>query len=55
MKSKTNSENESVTILIAEDSKTQAEQLKYLLEKQNYNVIVANNGKEALGVILKHH
>src|SRR3989339_132960 len=53
MKSKTNSENESVTILIAEDSKTQAEQLKYLLEKQNYNVIVANNGKEALGVILK--
>lgn len=53
MKSKTNSENESVTILIAEDSKTQAEQLKYLLEKQNYNVIVANNGKEALEVILK--
>ena len=53
MKSKMNSENESVTILIAEDSKTQAEQLKYLLEKQNYNVIVAKDGKEALEVILK--
>ena len=50
MKNKINSENESVTILIAEDSRTQAEQLKYLLEKQNYKVMVAKNGKEALGL-----
>ena len=48
-----NSENNLVTILIAEDSATQAEQLKFLLEKQNYNVIVAKDGKEAFGFVVK--
>ena len=36
------------TILIVEDSPTQAEQLRYMLEQHGYNVEVANNGKQAL-------
>lgn len=35
-------------ILIAEDSATQAEQLKYLLEQDGYTVATATNGKQAL-------
>ncbi|MDP2337069.1 MAG: response regulator, partial [Bacteroidota bacterium] len=54
MKNKKNSENEVDQILIAEDSPTQAEQLKYLLEKHNYKVIVAKDGKEALRLVGKH-
>src|SRR5580658_5398308 len=38
----------SATILIAEDSPTQAEKLKYILETQNYRVMAAVNGREAL-------
>lgn len=38
-------------ILIAEDSPTQAEHLKYLLEKHQYTVQVAKNGKEALEAV----
>lgn len=41
-------------ILIVEDSPTQAEELKFLLEKQNYRVSVAYNGKEALALLDKH-
>lgn len=41
-------------ILIAEDSPTQAEQLKYMLEKHKYGVLVAKNGKEAMGMVLEH-
>jgi len=37
-----------VKILIAEDSPTQAERLKYTLEKQGYLVTVTSNGREAL-------
>ena len=40
-------------ILIAEDSPTQAAQLRYVLEKHNYEVIVAKDGKEALNLIAK--
>ncbi|NJD23402.1 MAG: response regulator [Melioribacter sp.] len=54
MKNKKNTENNFDQILIAEDSVTQAEQLKYILEKYKYNVLVAKNGKEALGMIIKH-
>ncbi|MCX6556915.1 MAG: response regulator [Candidatus Aminicenantes bacterium] len=54
MKDKKNSEIDGVQILIAEDSPTQAEQLKYLLEKQNYKVLVAKDGKEALEMVGKH-
>ncbi|MBI5430824.1 MAG: PAS domain S-box protein [Nitrosomonadales bacterium] len=47
MKSKTN-KNNSLSILIAEDSRTQAEQLAFLLEEHGYRVTVAGNGKQAL-------
>jgi diguanylate cyclase (GGDEF)-like protein/PAS domain S-box-containing protein len=47
MKSRKNS-NERVEILIAEDSATQREKLKYLLEERGYAVTAAPNGKEAL-------
>ncbi|HSW16289.1 MAG TPA: response regulator [Ramlibacter sp.] len=35
-------------ILIAEDSRTQAERLRYILEQDNYEVSVAGNGRVAL-------
>ena len=41
-------------ILIAEDSPTQAEQLKYILEKHGYKVIVTKDGREALEKTIKH-
>ena len=37
-----------VSILVAEDSRTQAEQLKDLLETRGYAVVVAADGKQAL-------
>lgn len=43
---KFNSSN--VEILLAEDSPTQAERLRYLLEEHGYRVMAAPNGKEAL-------
>lgn len=39
-------------ILIVEDSLTQLEQLKYLLEKNDYQVISARNGKIAYDMVL---
>ncbi len=41
-------------ILIAEDSPTQAEHLKHLLEKHHYTVVVAKDGMEALEMIIQH-
>jgi DNA-binding response OmpR family regulator len=38
-------------ILIVEDSPTQAEQLIYILEKNDYQVLSAGNGKEALELL----
>jgi two-component system, sensor histidine kinase and response regulator len=38
----------SATILIAEDSPTQAEKLKHILESQSYHVMAAVNGRQAL-------
>jgi len=35
-------------ILIVEDSRTQAEKLKYMLEEHDFHVVVAHNGQEAL-------
>jgi signal transduction histidine kinase len=43
--------NSRVSILIAEDSRTQAEQLKFILESSGYTVEVARNGKLALQAI----
>jgi PAS domain S-box-containing protein len=54
MKDKKNSENNRITILIAEDSPTQAEQLKYILEKNNFKVVAAKDGKEAFALIQKN-
>jgi two-component system, sensor histidine kinase and response regulator len=44
-----------VTILIAEDSPTQAERLRMLLERRGYEVIVAADGRAALELARKHH
>src|SRR5260370_4532355 len=41
-------------VLIAEDSVTQAEKLKYLLEEQHYAVTAVTNGKQALEAARKH-
>ena len=38
-------------ILVVEDSPTQAEQLRYLLERQHYSVAVAHNGQQALALM----
>jgi DNA-binding response OmpR family regulator len=46
--------NNHVEILIVEDSLTQAEQLKYILEQHDYRVSVVNNGKEALAYMSRH-
>jgi DNA-binding response OmpR family regulator/anti-sigma regulatory factor (Ser/Thr protein kinase) len=42
-----------VEILIAEDSPTQAEQLRYLLEERGYGVRVAPNGRKALALAIE--
>ncbi|MGZ4953636.1 MAG: response regulator [Methylobacter sp.] len=44
--------NNSVRILIVEDSRTQAEQLRFLLEQHGYQVIVAADGKQALQAVI---
>lgn len=46
--------NKNITIVVAEDSQTQAEQLRFLLEREGYTVFCGRNGLEALKLI-KHH
>ncbi len=46
--------NKGVEILIVEDSPTQAEQLRYILERNGFHVSAANNGKEALALLAEH-
>jgi signal transduction histidine kinase len=41
-------DSQEIRILIAEDSPTQSEQLRYLLEAQGYRVTTAANGRKAL-------
>ena len=43
-----------INILIVEDSPTQAEQLRYILERREYKVTVAGNGKQALAILNEH-
>ena len=43
-----------IKILVAEDSPTQAMVLKYILEKHDYEVTVAKDGKEALDFVHEH-
>lgn len=38
-------------ILVVEDSRTQAESLRYILEKKGHYVTIASNGRDALGQI----
>lgn len=47
-------ENNPIEILIAEDSATQAEQLRYLLDGNGYAVTVAANGRLALEAARRH-
>lgn len=42
------------TILIVEDSPTQAEQLRFLLEEEQYIVELAYNGRDALKLLAQH-
>lgn len=42
------------TILIVEDSPTQAEQLKFILERRGYRVSAARNGQDALAAMEEH-
>lgn len=44
---------EASEILIVDDSRTQAEHLRYILEQNHYRVLVAGNAKEALASINK--
>jgi PAS domain S-box-containing protein len=48
------STHDNTEILVAEDSITQAIQIKHLLESHHYNVIVAQNGKKAMDWLSKH-
>lgn len=50
---KTPSQEEN-SILIVEDSPTQAEQLRYLLDQNGYHITVATNGRQALDLISQH-
>lgn len=43
--------SQNIEIVIAEDSPTQAEQLRFLLEDKGYTVILTKNGKEALAAV----
>ena len=48
MNSSTIPKTDAIRVLVAEDSRTQAEQLRFLLERKNYSVTLAANGREAL-------
>jgi signal transduction histidine kinase/DNA-binding response OmpR family regulator len=51
MKTKTKARNKSYTILIIEDSPTQALQLRRTLEEEGFRTAVSQNGKEALSYL----
>ncbi len=46
--------NDLRVILIAEDSPTQAENLRYFLEQHGYQVVAAKNGREALDMVARY-
>jgi CheY-like chemotaxis protein len=50
----TDSVRDKIVILVVEDSRTQAEQIKYLLEQRDYEVVTAENGKKALALLDEH-
>ena len=47
-------ENNDLNILIVEDSPTQAEQLRFILEKNSFKVTVAGNGSKAIEILKDH-
>jgi PAS domain S-box-containing protein len=51
MKAKTKSHNKSYTILVVEDSPTQAVQVRRILEEEGFTAAVCRNGKEALSYL----
>src|SRR3972149_1564601 len=53
MTSQKGTKKNGVEILIVEDSPTQAAKLKFFLEQHDYQVSVANNGKEAIASMSK--
>lgn len=54
MSKKVKTSGSTTDILIAEDSPTQAAQIKYLLESYHYNVVVTQNGLQALNWLSDH-
>ncbi|MDO8671397.1 MAG: GAF domain-containing protein [Dehalococcoidia bacterium] len=54
MNNQIDSDEEMVEILIAEDSPTQAERLRYLLEQHRYRVVLANDGRQAIALLGAH-
>ncbi len=54
MSAQAGSAEETVEILIVEDSPTQQAKLKHLLERQHYRVTTANNGRQALALLSAH-
>ncbi|MBI4284818.1 MAG: response regulator [Chloroflexi bacterium] len=51
MSTRPTTKTDAIEILIAEDSPTQAMQLKYILEEAGYRVAMASDGREALALI----
>lgn len=47
-------EGKDIEILVVEDSPTQAEHLKFILEKRGFKVSAAPDGKKALALMAKH-
>ncbi|HEY8118576.1 MAG TPA: response regulator [Methylophilaceae bacterium] len=47
--------NSQIKILVAEDSPTQAQQLRHILEQQKYQVSIASNGRLALAMAAELH
>ncbi len=54
MSNKTNHNGEPITILVAEDSRTQAEQVCCTLEAHGYTVFLAQNGREGIEMTRAH-
>lgn len=52
-KRKSGTNNQDVEILVVEDSPTQAEHLKYLLERNKFRVTISANGEQALSSLDK--
>jgi PAS domain S-box-containing protein len=51
----TENEKSGITVLIVEDSRTQAEYLQHILENEGFHVVIATNGSQALEKIKVKH